>query len=331
MANSKDVARRAGVSQATVSRVLNSTGPISTATRSRVLEAVEELGYVKHAGATAMRTRRTRTVGVVVSEMSNPFFQEIFDELTRQFAAAGLRTMVWHAGAQAEDAVAAIRDQAIDGMVFSAHSEESPEMQAAMQAGRPLLLLNRITENPCYDCVVSDNLGGGRLVAEYLLRAERPHAVHVAGDLGTSTGRDRRAGFLRAMEHGGAPITAERQLHGEFSAELAAGAVRQYVTEYGAPEAIFCANDAMAIATLNELTELDVSVPKDTWVIGYDDVAAAGWPVLSLTTVAQSSREMARTGADMLLRRMEAPEAPWEQKVFIPELKARDSTARFRP
>lgn len=327
MATSRDVARRAGVSQATVSRVLNSTGPISPDTRRRVMDAVEELGYVKHAGAAAMRTRRTRTVGVVVSEMSNPFFQEIFDELTFQFATAGLRTMVWHAGTQAEDAVAAIRDRAIDGIVFSAHSEESPEMQAAVESGRPLLLLNRVTSEIRYDCVVSDNRAGGELVADYLVRSGRTHAVHIAGDQTTSTGRGRREGFLTAMDRHGFPVPVRRQLDGGFSAQRAASATREYLAEHGIPEAFFCANDAMAIATLNTLAQAGISVPEDTWVIGYDDVAAAGWPLLSLTTVAQSSQEMARTGAELLLRRMEDPEAPWEQRVFEPTLQVRGSTA----
>lgn len=327
MANSKDVARRAGVSQATVSRVLNGTGPISAATRRRVMAAVEELGYVKHAGATAMRTRRTRTVGVVVSEMSNPFFQEIFDELTLQFAEAGLRTMVWHAGAQVEDAVAAIRDRAIDGIVFSAHSEDSPEMQAAVKSGRPLLLLNRVTEEIHYDCVVSDNHAGGELVADYLIGAERTLAVHISGDQSTSTGRGRRRGFLDAMEAHGAPLPPQRLLYGDFSAEQASHAVRSYIAEQGAPDAFFCANDAMAIAVLNTLAELGVKVPDETWVIGYDDVAAAAWPLLDLTTVSQSSREMARTGAELLLQRMQDPEAPWQQRIFEPKLRIRGSTA----
>ncbi|MCT1606316.1 LacI family transcriptional regulator [Nesterenkonia massiliensis] len=330
MTNSKDVARLAGVSQATVSRVLNGSAPISEDTRRRVMKAVEELGYVKHAGATAMRTRRTRTVGIVVSEMSNPFFQEIFDELILQFASAGLRTMVWHAGAHAQDAVNAIRDRAIDGMVFTALSEDSPEMQAALQAERPLLLINRTTDTLNYDCVVSDNLGGGRLVADYLAAAGRTDALLVAGDLTTSTGRDRRAGFLDAMKEHGAPVPESRQLPADYSAPAAFSLVKQHLEQHGAPEAIFCSNDAMAVAVMNALKEHGVSVPEQTWVLGYDDVAASSWPLVSLTTVSQSSRAMARAGAELLLKRLQNPDLPWQRKIFPARLEIRGSTAHFR-
>lgn len=330
MVTSRDVARLAGVSQATVSRVLNSRGPIAESTRQRVMQAVDELGYVKHSGATAMRTRRTGTVGIVVAEMSNPFFQEIFDELVFQFAQKGLRTMVWHAHTHAEDAVAAIRDRAIDGVVFSALSEGSPQMQAAMQAGRPMLLVNRVTDFLNYDCVVSDNLGGGRLVADYLARAGRSEAVIIAGDRTTSTGRDRRAGFLEAMAGHGVPVPESHRYEADYIAERAAECVRRHVRQHGVPQAFFCSNDAMAIAAMNALRELGIRVPEDTWVVGYDDVAAAGWPVVGLTTISQSSREMARQGAELLLRRLAEPSSPWQRRVFEPRLVVRASTAHHR-
>lgn len=278
-----------------------------------------------------MKTRQTRTVGIVVSEMSNPFFQEIFEEITVQFAAAGLRSMVWHAGDHAKDAVAALLDRAIDGIVISALSEDSPEFQAALNSGRPLLLLNRITNTLMYDCVVSDNFGGGRLVADYLVHADRTDAVLVAGDLTTSTGVDRRAGFLHGMEDHGFPVSESQQIQGDFHTELAYERVRSYVTSHGAPDAFFCSNDAMAFATLNALHQLGVDVPRQSWVIGYDDVAAASWPLISLTTVSQSGRSMARQGAELLLDRLEDPQKPWQKKIFPAELTVRDSTGGFPP
>src|ERR1700754_82236 len=117
MVTSRDVARLAGVSQATVSRALSGLPLISAATKARVRAAMDQLNYVPHAGAQAMKTRRTNTIGVVVAELTNPFFAEVLDELTTQFAAAGFRVVVWNIGGGShDDALTALRERAIDGV-----------------------------------------------------------------------------------------------------------------------------------------------------------------------------------------------------------------------
>ena len=158
MVTSRDVAELAGVSQATVSRVMSSSPKLSPATRARVQAAMETLGYVPHAGAQAMKTRRTNTIGVVVADLTNPFYPEVLDQLSRELDAAGFRVVIWNAGGGSHhDALKAIREHAVDGVIFTTATEDSLELQAAIEKNSPIVLINRVVEGLECDQVTSSN------------------------------------------------------------------------------------------------------------------------------------------------------------------------------
>lgn len=318
MVTSRDVARLAGVSQATVSRVLSSSSKLSPDTAAKVRAAVETLGYVPHAGAQAMKTRRTRTIGVVVDDLINPFYPEILDELTRKLDAAGYRVVIWNAGGDSHvDALAAIRERAVDGVVFTTATEESLELQAAVEQNSPIVLINRIVEGLNCDQVASENAAGGAAVADYLLAHGRTGVALISGTETASTSRDRCAGFLNRMNDHGHPVPAHLQLRGDFSHDRAAQIVDALLQQNPRPTAVFCVNDYMAFGALDALRKNRLSAPDDCWVIGYDDVEMASWESFGLTTVRQPSREMARVGAQLLLDRLQTPDLP-VQKVQFP-------------
>lgn len=317
MVTSRDVARLAGVSQATVSRVLSSSTKLSPDTVAKVRAAVETLGYVPHAGAQAMKTRRTRTVGVVVDDLTNPFYPEILDEVTRELDAAGYRVVIWNAGGDSHgDALAAIRERAVDGVVFTTATEESPELQAAIEQNSPIVLINRIVEGLNCDQVASENVAGGAAVADYLAAHDRTSAALIGGTERASTSRDRCTGFLNRMAEHGYPVPAHLQLGGDFSHDRAVRIVDELLQQDSRPMAVFCVNDYMAFGALDALRKNGLSAPEDCWVIGYDDVDMASWESFGLTTVRQPSREMARVGARMLLDRLQKPGLPAQQMRF---------------
>lgn len=168
MVTSRDVAQLAGVSQATVSRALSSSSKITPETKARVQAEMEALGYVPHAGAQAMKTRRTNTIGVVVADITNPFYPEVLDELTKtkELEAAGYRVVIWNAGGGSHHgALSAIRERAVDGVIFTTATEESPELHAALEWDSPIVLINRVVDGLECDQVTSDNLSGGAAVA----------------------------------------------------------------------------------------------------------------------------------------------------------------------
>lgn len=329
MPTSRDVASVAGVSQATVSRALNKPESVSRATREVVLSAVDQLGYHPHSGAVAMKTKRTYVIGLIVAELSNPFYLEVLEETTKFLSEQGYRVVVWDSSYQAEDAVAAINGGMVDGVIVSAWSEDSEAMRAALASDRPMVLLNRRASSNGSDSVTSDNRAGGRMVADYLVDHRKKDVVFVAGRKETSTAIERRTGFFERLDEVGSPVKYE--LFGAFQAGIAAEEIKAFVDIYGAPSAVFCANDIMAIGVLNGLCERGIRVPEDTWVIGYDDVDAAGWPIIDLTTVRQSSRDMAREGASILLERLEDPSRPLMSRTFPTELVVRGTTANARP
>lgn len=328
MVTSRDVAGLAGVSQATVSRVLSSSAKIAPQTRIKVQAAMDALGYVPHAGAQAMKTSRARTIGVVVKDITNPFYPEVLDELTRELSHSGYRVVLWNAGVESHhDALSAIRERAVDGVIFTTATEETVELKAALERKSPVVLINRVvTESPA-DQVVSDNVAGGAAVAEYLIRHHRIHAAYIGGLRGASTARDRATGFLGRMAELGHPVPEDLQFHADFSHDMSQQVTDRLLGRSAPPDAIFCANDFMAFGALNALKSRGRSAPRDCWVIGYDDIDMASWPSFDLTTVRQPSREMARTGARMLLDQLASPGLPPRRESFPCKLIIRGSTA----
>ncbi|HEX8487131.1 MAG TPA: LacI family DNA-binding transcriptional regulator, partial [Propionibacteriaceae bacterium] len=278
MVTSRDVAQLAGVSQATVSRALSSADKLSPGTIAKVQAAMDALGYVPHAGAQAMKNRRTNIIGVVVAELTNPFYSETLDELSRELGAAGYRVVMWNAGGGSHaDALSAIRERAVDGVVFTTATEESAELQAAVERNSPLVLINRTVDGFECDQVTSDNVAGGRAVADHLLAHGRLRAAFLGGSPQASTSRDRSRGFLDRMAEQGHPVPEQWQLRGDFSYARSAEVTAGLLAGAEPPRAVFCANDYMAFGALDALRSAGRST-SDLWVVGYDDVEMAAWP-----------------------------------------------------
>jgi LacI family transcriptional regulator len=329
MVTSRDVAKLAGVSQATVSRAMSSSSKITPETKARVQAAVETLDYVPHAGAQTMKTRRTKSVGVVIADITNPFYPEVIDELTRELDIAGYRVVIWNAGGSSHgDALSAIRERAVDGVIFTTATDDSLELQAALEQNSPIVLINRVVAGLDCDQVTSENRAGGAAVAEYLVQHGKTRVVFIGGAENASTSRDRGLGFLSRMSELGHAVPEHFRHQGEFSHDLSAQIMNELLSRADRPQAVFCANDYMAFGALDALRSKGLSAPEDCWVIGYDDVEMSSWASFDLTTVRQPSREMARVGARMLLSRLHSPELPPQRVEFPGQLIIRGSTGK---
>ncbi|GAC1375244.1 MAG: LacI family DNA-binding transcriptional regulator [Pseudarthrobacter sp.] len=329
MVTSRDVAELAGVSQATVSRVMSSSPKLSPATKARVQAAMETLGYVPHAGAQAMKTKRTNTIGVVVADLNNPFYSEALDELTRELDTSGFRVVIWNAGGGShQDALKAIREHAVDGVIFTTATEDSAELQAAIEKNSPIVLINRVVEGLECDQVTSSNDEGGAAVADYLLAHGKTRVAYIGGPDTASTSRERGRGFLKRMRAQGHTVPEHLRFNGQFSHDAAAQIMGRLLSRANRPQAVFCANDLMAFGVLDALRAQQMT-SQDCWVIGYDDVDMASWESFNLTTVRQPSREMARIGAEMLVKRINAPGQPARQVTFPCELIVRGSARQL--
>lgn len=289
---------------------------------------MDELGYVPHAGATAMKTRRTNTIGVVVADLANPFYQEILDELTTEISQAGYRVVVWNTGhGTRSDALIAIREKAVDGVAFTTATEESAELKAAVERKSPLVLINRTVAGIECDQVISENEAGAASVADFVVSHGCARAAFIGGSANASTSRERRSGFVNRMSELGRPVAEALLFSGGYSHEVSRTITLSLLASAETPDVIFCANDYMAFGVLDAIRAAGLSAAEAPWVIGFDDVAMAAWSSFDLTTVRQPSREMARLGTELLIARINDPLTPITKKVFPCDLVVRGSTA----
>lgn len=303
---SQQVAERAGVSQSAVSRVFTPGASASKKTVEKVRKAAAELGYRPNVLARAMVSGKSRIIGLVVAYLENQFYPEALEKLSNELQQRGYHVLIFLAEQTAgniDDVVEEILDYQVDGIIAASVAMSSDLSDRCRAAGVPMVLFNRSQDDPNMSAVTSDNYAGGRKIAEFLLAAGHRKIGHIAGWEGASTQRDREAGFISALAEAGVALHSRAQ--GDFTMEKAAEATRKMFTS-DRPEAVFVANDHMAVAVMDTLRfELGFKVPEDVSVVGFDDVPAAGWPAYNLTTVRQPANRMVADTVEILLDQIE--------------------------
>lgn len=332
MPTSRDVARVAGVSQATVSRVLHKSPRVSPETRQRVLDALAQTGYAPNGMARAMRTRRNHSVGVVVSRITNPFYPEVIETLSEELDAFDQKMILWNSeGAGEVSAIEAIRQRLVDGVIFTTATQQSRAVREALSWNGPIVLMNRGLEGAPCDQVMSDNETGGKRVAEYLTGFDHERIALIGGPSQASTAVERERGFCDGLAAVGLDLPPEFSLHGDFSHEHGARAMTRLLELPEPPTAVFCVNDLTAFGALDAARARSVRVPNDLWVVGYDDIRMASWAAFDLTTVRQPIPDMVRLSVNLLLDRIENPSRVPQLHQFPSHLIVRGSTANTVP
>jgi LacI family transcriptional regulator, galactose operon repressor len=322
-----DIAREAQVSQATVSRVINNRGHVAPATRERVLAVIQAHGYSPNAMAQGLVTRSSRLVGVLVADVTNPFYPQLIEEIDARLEGAGLQMILSNDGSRRDEAEAVrlLEEQRVAGMIFISARLESPSVRRLVASGFPVALVNRYVDGVECDVVVGDNDRGMELVAEHLVALGHRRIALVAGTEDASTSRDRLQAFNAALAARG--VALERVVRGDFAYPRAYAAALELLHSNPRPTAVATVNDLMALAVLNAADAAGLRVPDDLSVVGYDDIAPAGWERFALTTVRQPLAPMAARATELLARRMQTPDAPFERVVYPAELIERGSTA----
>jgi LacI family transcriptional regulator, galactose operon repressor len=329
MVTSRDVALAAGVSQATVSRTFSGVGGVSEKARARVLAAAEELGYEINFAARAMRTQRSGTIGVVVERVTNPFYPELIESISRALADNDLRMSLWDSqGAGEKGAIEAIGHKLVDGLIFTTATSTSSALTTALAAGAPVVLVNRVVDGVMCDQVDTDNVGMSARVAQYFAASGRTRAGLITGLDEASTARDRRDGFLKGAASHDVDVPRELIIDGGFSHQGGFEALQRMFAHPEPPNAVFCCNDLSAFGAVDAARSMNLRVPEDLWIAGYDDVDMASWTAYSLTTVRQPMDDMARVAIQLLLDRLGNRNKPSTHHRFPGELVVRGSTGR---
>jgi LacI family transcriptional regulator len=335
-ASIRDVARRAGVSLGTVSNVLNRPDQVGAGSRERVLAAIAELGFVRNESARQLRAGTSRTIGLVVLDIANPFFTDLARGVTDVADEAGLAVILCNSDDRPDKESAyldLLTEQRVQGVLITPTAELAPHLEAMRRRGTPVVLVDRRAPGPGQCSVAVDDVRGGRLAAEHLVERGHRRIAFVGGASGLPQIQERFAGVEAAVREQWGDTESLTVLAPEL---LTVAAGREAAAQLVAmpagvrPTAVVCANDLLAMGVLQELTRRGVRVPDECAVVGYDDVDAAAAAAVPLTSVRRPRQEMGRRAAQLLLAEA-AGEHVHEQIVHEPELVVRESSAARRP
>lgn len=305
----KDVASRAGVSVATVSRVLNDQNVVREPTIGRVRSAMEELNYVPHGGARSLSTRRTNTVGLVLPDLHGEFFSEMIRGVDVAARRRGYHLLVsgshsdWN---EMSAVVSAVRGR-VDGLIVMAPELDAENVHTHLPAGLPAVLLNCYATNAW--SIAVDNVRATRSMMDHLGSLGHRRIAYIRGPEGNNDAAERLRGWGEALNESG--VSQERLLFdGDFSETAGYDAAYAVMSDGADATAIFAGNDAMAIGALCALRELNIRVPEDMAVVGFDDIPLARFVSPPLTTISVDIAELGRRAFDLVLEAGEEGSTP---------------------
>jgi LacI family transcriptional regulator len=329
-----DLAQQLQVSTATISRALNRPESVRPATRDRVLAAIAASGYQLNGIARSLRTQRTRTIGLIVSDIRNPFFSTIAKAVEDVTRAHQYTLLVCNADEDGQHEAAALRlliECRISGLIHCSVGTSPSLIQQLQRQSTPIVDLDRRSDVPDVDAVLLDNELGSTLAANHLIKLGHRRIAIVAGPKHLSSGRTRLRGFHRALRRAGVPLPEHFVQYGDFREESGFEATECLFSGAERPTALFVCNGEMMAGALAYLREKRIAIPRNASVVCFDDVRWARYLQPPLTVIAQPTEEMGRAAAELLLARLDAPKPVLFRpitRVFPPVLIVRGSTSR---
>jgi LacI family transcriptional regulator len=324
----KDIARHAKVSLATASLVVRSSPLVATETRKRVQSSINQLGYVYDRTAAQLRTRLTHTVGLIVCEITNPFYAELtagIDDVLDRAGWVAFLANTAESPTRQDRFIERMREHRVDGLLLSPAEGSTPELAERLtDLGIPVVqVLRRLGKRPANHVSANFRLGM-TLAIEHLIRLGHKRIAFVGGGRRVSPARDRAAAYRETLERNGLPIgpVVNCRPTREDGARAVGELIRGKATD---PTAILCYNDICAFGVMVALTDLGLSVGRDCAVIGFDDIAEAAHYRPALTTVNIGARRIGEEAAQLLLRQIKTPDGPPENVVLPPRLIVRSS------
>ncbi|RCS24254.1 LacI family transcriptional regulator [Phyllobacterium salinisoli] len=326
----KDIARRAGVSTATVSRALSDSSLVAEATRERIRDAARTLDYRPNVAARNLRMQRSMSVLLVVRDVCNPFYLDIFKGVEAAARAAGYSVLMGNTENdpdRAREYFDMLRDGHADGMILmTGMLPQDYEQILGGSKARPIVVALELIESSDLPNVHIDNRAAAYRAVKHLIDLGHQRIAHISGPMPEFMSSRRREGYLAAMADAGLPVPAAYDLTGDYSLRTGRELCRQLFSYRDRPTALFLANDEMAFGAINELRQLGFTVPDDVSVVGFDDIFLSEAFYPPLTTVSQPREEIGRRAMEMLLALLGGNDAA-PSSVELPTcLKVRAST-----
>lgn len=304
------IAKKAGVSPATVSRVLNHDPAVSEVTRWRVEKALGGAPGPRQRTAPAWLRRRTGTLGLIVPDITNPFYAETAKIIIDLCQGRGYNVILCNSanlpGLHREQ-VELLRRRRVEGIIFGSVLLDDPETEALIASGFPCLQYNRRLRSGIGNYVVADNVRAGMEVTNHLIGLGHRRIAFITGTLEASTAHERLTGYRAALSAAGIPVDDDLVREGRYQAQAAHQAAEELLKRPQPPTAIIGSNDVMALSILQAAGELGLRVPDDLAVAGIDDIGIAAHHAIQLTTVSHHADEMAAAAATWMLEIVQDP------------------------
>ena len=325
----KDIARELDLSVNTVSRALNSKPDVSRQTRARVLETARRLHYVPNTIARSLVTSRTATLGLVVTDVVNPFYSRVIRGVEETARQLGYTIILVNSNESDEDekaALRALRSKRVDGMLISPVQASYDHLAALQEDGVPLVLINRHFDELDTDYVINDNRLGAYLAVSHLVRLGHRAIACISGPKQISSVRERMHGYRQALEESAIPAEQQCVLHTTLTLEGGYQATSRLLQSYPGLTAIFAYSDLLAIGALKAIREAGRRIPDDLALVGYDDIEVSSFLEVPLTTIHQPAREMGRQAVEVLQHIIQVGGTEQHQHIVLqPRLVVRSS------
>ncbi|MBO8161829.1 MAG: LacI family DNA-binding transcriptional regulator [Thermosipho sp. (in: Bacteria)] len=319
----KEVAKKAGVSISTVSRVLNNSAPVSDELRARVEKAIKELGYYPSNIAKSLRKGRTGTIGFILPDITNPFFANVVRGAEDYLRKKGYTLILCNSDQDKDQEVQLLEtliSKHIDGLLFTGTGEFNSLLVEKIEKGLKVVFLDRIIKGINSSYVIVDNREGMNILIDYLIKTGHKHFVFINGNKETFSARIRYETFIKKMNENKLRF---KHYFTNFSYEAGYKFAKKLQT---IPDAIICGNDLIAYGVIDAIEEKGYKVPDDVSVTGFDDIPFSRHYKPPLTTVRQPMYEMGKKAADLLLKIVEGKKELNKGVVLVPELVIREST-----
>jgi DNA-binding LacI/PurR family transcriptional regulator len=315
-----EVAARARVSTATVSRVVAGTGRVSDALREQVLRAARQLDYRPNRVARNLRVRATRTVGVVIPDIVNPFFTGMVRGIEDALQAADYTLLLGNSDGRSERErlyLDTLRAEGVAGILFVPSSDQPDAYVSLVRAGVPLVAIDRSPAGLEVDLVTVTNEEGAHAGVAHLCGHGWKRIGIVTGPSHLNVARERERGYERALREAGMPVDPDLVRRADFKEQGGYDAMRSLLSLPDRPTAVFVANNLMAMGALHAIGDAGLAIPRDIGIVCFDDVPWGAWLLPPLTAVAQPAFELGATAARMLLNRLREADSP-VRKVVLP-------------
>lgn len=330
MATMKDVARLAGVSTSTVSHVINKDRFVSDPVREKVDAAIKSLNYAPSALARSLKLNQTRTIGMLITASTNPFYSELVRGVERSCFERGYSLVLCNTEGDEQRMnrnLETLLQKRVDGLLLLCTETHQPSPDIIHRYPViPTVMMDWAPFNGDSDLIQDNSLLGGDIATQHLIDKGYQRIACITGPLDKNPARLRLEGYRAAMQRANLPVYDGFEITGDF--EFAGGyqAMRTLLTQSVRPDAVFAGNDAMAVGAYQALHQAGLSVPQDVAVVGYDDIELAKYMTPPLTTIHQPKDELGELAIDVLIHRMAEPSLQQQRLQLTPELVMRGST-----